>query len=81
MEQFEKNCKYMQAKNIMINYSDCIKPADGLTYTNHKKSNERLSEYSQKFESSEGLALMWLNKRTKKELDIFKTIVKKRENS
>ncbi|MGC9384086.1 MAG: M24 family metallopeptidase [Kosmotogaceae bacterium] len=66
-------------KNIMINFSDAIKLCDGLTYTNYKRLNERLAEYSQKFESSEELALMWLNKRTKKELDIFKSIVKKTE--
>jgi hypothetical protein len=50
-----------------------------LTFTNYKRLNEKLAEYSPKFESSEELALMWLNKRTKKELDIFKTIVKKTE--
>jgi hypothetical protein len=66
-------------KNIMINFSDAIKLCDGLTYTNYKRLNERLGDYSSKLESSEELALMWLNKRTKKELDIFKTIVKKTE--
>ncbi|TYB93732.1 MAG: M24 family metallopeptidase [Kosmotoga sp.] len=66
-------------KNIMLNYSDSITLADGLTYTNYKRLKKRLGKHSKKFKSSEPLALMWLNKRTQEELKIFTSIVKKTE--
>ncbi len=65
--------------NIFLNYSENVTLADGLTHSNFKKLSRTLGSYSNKFESSEELAIMWLNIKTNIDLEVYKAVVKKTE--
>ncbi|MFW6119974.1 MAG: M24 family metallopeptidase [Petrotogales bacterium] len=65
--------------NILLNYSENVTLADGLTHSNFKKLSRTLESYSNKFESSEELAIMWLNIQTNIDLEVYKAVVKKTE--
>ncbi|MFO7881126.1 MAG: M24 family metallopeptidase [Kosmotogaceae bacterium] len=78
-ENLRKIVDRCNPENILLNYSDSITLADGLTYSNYGKIMKTLERYSHKIESSESLALMWFNIQTKEELELYKAIVKKTE--
>ncbi|MEM3616181.1 MAG: M24 family metallopeptidase [Candidatus Methanomethylicia archaeon] len=62
-------------KTIGLNFSENFQHADGLTYTEYNLLSKALGGYMERVKSAERLAVRWLEKRIKPEIDAYPGIV------
>jgi len=79
-DQWEALVNYIKEKNpkrIGLNYSDDFGLADGIVQTEYRSFLEKLpSEYHDRIQSAEKLAIAWLETRSQIELDMYPHICK-----
>tara|TARA_R100000935_G_scaffold21876_3_gene40427 strand:+ start:4474 stop:5790 length:1317 start_codon:yes stop_codon:yes gene_type:complete len=83
-DQWQRLVEIIQERNpdkIAVNYSKHFGIADGLVHTDFEELKEALPGYLEsKLVSAEKLAIAWIETRTKKEMELYNTLVKVTHN-
>lgn len=74
LDVISRKIKEKNPKNVALNFSWNMPLSDGLSHSEYKKVNEKLEIFKDKIISAQELVTLWMETRTKKEMDLYENL-------
>lgn len=74
LDVISRKIKEKNPKNVALNFSWNMPLSDGLSHSEYKKINEKLEIFKDKIISAQELVTLWMETRTKKEMDLYENL-------